>query len=223
VTEAAARGQARARRAGDAAGSVDPGTYAKGKIRASGILDSAIALLIDHGYHNLSMRKVAGHAGVRLGNLQHYYPTRDDLVKAMLDRMIEGYLARFEKIRRRDDEPELEFRAIVESVMLDLGKRRTTVFFPELWSLSNHEPHVTQYMDQMYGKYRQVLGGAIARMNPALSPTQVHRLALFVSASVEGHTVFIGYRKPWARETAPLLDMALQAFVWLIRSGRVPE
>lgn len=201
----------------------DPGTYAKGKLRASGILDAAIELLIEHGYHNLSMRKVAQHAGVRLGNLQHYFPTRDELVKAMLDRMIEGYLGRFEQIRRTGDDPQREFRAIVESVILDLGKRRTTVFFPELWSLSNHEPHVTRYMDQMYERYRQVLGAAIARMNPALSPLQVRRLALFVSASIEGHTAFIGYRKPWRAETAHVVDIALQSFEWLIRSGRIPD
>jgi AcrR family transcriptional regulator len=206
-----------------AARAPDPGTYAKGKLRAAGILDAAITLLIERGYHNLSMRKVADQAGVRLGNLQHYFPTRDELVKAMLDRMIEGYLDRFEKIRGVGNDPEREFSAIVESVILDLNKRRTTVFFPELWSLSNHEPHVTQYMDQMYEKYRQVLGDAIARMNPALSPAQVRRLALFVSASIEGHTAFIGYRKPWRAETPHVIDMALQSFVWLIRSGRIPD
>jgi len=220
VPDAAVRAQSPRR---DARRAPDPGTYAKGKLRAAGILDSAIALLIDHGYHNLSMRKVAEHAGVRLGNLQHYYPTRDDLVKAMLDRVIGGYLARFEKIRGGYDDPEQEFRAIVQSVVLDLGKRSTTVFFPELWSLSNHEAHVTRFMDAMYEKYRQVLGGAIARMNPALSPRQVRRLALFVSASIEGHTVFIGYRKPWRADTPHVLDMALQSFVWLVRHGEIPD
>lgn len=199
------------------------GTYAKGRTRASDIIDAAIKVLIEQGYHHLSMRKAADAAGVRLGNLQHYYPTKEALVRAMLDRVIDGYLGRFERIRRRGDDPREEFRAIVESVFLDLGRRRTTVFFPELWSLSNHEPYITPLMDQMYGRYREVLGEAIARLNPALTPLQIRRLALFVSASIEGHTVFVGYRKPWKGEIRHMLDLALQSFLWLIERGEIPD
>lgn len=199
------------------------GTYAKGRTRAADILDVAIGVLIDHGYHRFSLRKVADGAGVRLGNVQHYFPTKDALVQAMLERMIGGYLDRFERIRKSADDPEAEFRAIVRSVFLDLNRRRTTVFFPELWSLSNHEPRLTGHMDAMYGKYREVLGNAIARINPALSPLQVRRLALFVSASIEGHTVFVGHGKPWRGETAAMLELALQSFLWLVREARIPD
>ena len=199
------------------------GTYAKGKTRASDIIDAAIDLLVDQGYHNLSMRKIADRAGIRLGNLQHYFPSKEALLGAMLDRVIEGYLDRFERIRKHAGDPVAVFRAIVGSVFLDLNKRRTTVLFPELWSLSNHEPQITAQMDQMYGKYREVLGEAIVRINPALTPVQVSRLALFVSASIEGHTVFVGYRKPWKSDTGPMLDLALQSFLWLIEHGQVPD
>jgi AcrR family transcriptional regulator len=203
------------------AGAEQAGTYAKGRLRAADILDAAIDVLTENGYHQFSLRRVAETAGVRLGTLQHYYPSKHALMQAMLDRMIEGYLERLERILAREQDPEDCFRALVEWMMRDLNKRRTTVFFPELWSLANHEPQVTRLMEQMYARYRRVLEQAIARLNPALDAVQVRRLALFVSASIEGHTMFIGHGKPWKRETTQLLDMALQSFLWLIREGEV--
>ena len=76
-------------------------------------------------------------------------------------------------------------------------------------------------MDKMYGRYRSVLQEVIILMNPKLSEVQVERLALFISASLEGHTVFIGHGKPWKKETANIANMATQSFVWLIRGGKI--
>jgi AcrR family transcriptional regulator len=195
------------------------GTYAKGRTRASDILDAAVTVLIEHGYHNLSLRRVADEAGLRLGNLQHYFPTKDALVQAMLDRVIEAYIARFTRIQARGLDPEAEFRKIIETVFLDLNTRRTTVFFPELWSLANHDPGVAGHMERMYGRYREVLGASIGRINPALGEAEVGRLALFVSASIEGHTVFVGHGKPWRKQTREILALATASFLWLIRTG----
>lgn len=198
-----------------------PGTYAKGRTRAVDILDAAVTVLIEHGYHNLSLRRVADEAGLRLGNLQHYFPTKDALVQAMLDRVIEGYLARFSRIQSRGLDPEAEFLKIIETVFLDLNTRRTTVFFPELWSLANHDPGIAVHMEQMYERYREALGASIARLNPALSVAEVKRLGLFISASIEGHTVFVGHGKPWRKQTRDILALATGSFLWLIRAGEV--
>ncbi|NCF16595.1 MAG: TetR family transcriptional regulator [Haliea sp.] len=197
------------------------GAYKKGKDRRNHILDVARDLLIDSGYHNFSLRKVAEKAGIRVGNLQYYFPAKSDLVKAMLDHVIDDYLADFDDIRGHGT-PEEQFVAVIEDVITDLNGKKTTVFFPELWSLSNHEKGITRSMDNMYQRYREVLAEIILEINPGLSQEQSQRLALFFSASIEGHTIFIGYRKPWRKETANIVDMASQSFLWLIKDGRVP-
>lgn len=195
------------------------GTYAKGRSRAADVLDAAVAVLIDSGYANFSLRRVAEEAGLSLGNLQHYYPNKEILVGAMLDRVIEAYLQRFARIRASAQDPETEFRELVANVFLDLGTRRTTVFFPELWSMANHDREVARHMERMYQRYREVLAGSIARLNPALDAQAVRRLALFVSASIEGHGMFVGHGRPWRREIRDLLGIATQAFIALIRAG----
>jgi AcrR family transcriptional regulator len=168
------------------------------------------------------MRKVADAAGIRLGNLQYYFPSKAKLVKAMLDHALSSYLDAFVEIRRHGT-PEEQFLAVIDKVVNDLNKKRTTVFFPEVWSLSNHEKGVTQAMDEMYENYRKVLADIIGEVNPALSALQARRLALFISASIEGHTIFIGYRKPWTKETANIIHIAKQSFLWLIMQGDIPE
>ena len=45
---------------------------------------SAIEIFVDEGYGGLTMRKVAAKAGLALSNLQHYFPTREDIFEAIL-------------------------------------------------------------------------------------------------------------------------------------------
>ena len=197
------------------------GSYKKGEDKRQHVLEAAADLLIESGYHNFSMRKVADAAGIRLGNLQYYFPSKEKLVKAMLDNALSQYLEDFFEIRQQGT-PEEQFLTVINHVVFDLNRKRTTVFFPELWSLSNHEKGVTKSMDEMYENYRKVLTDIIGEVNPKLSLQQCRRLALFVSASLEGHTIFIGYRKPWKKETANIVDMASQSFLWLVRHGDIP-
>ena len=199
-----------------------PGTYAKGRTRAEDVLDAAVAVLIKHGYHNFTLRRVADEAGLRLSNLQHYFPSKDTLVQAMLDRVIDTYLTRLGRIQSSGLDPEDQFRKIIETLFLDLNTRRTTVFFPELWSLANHNRQVAAYMERMYGRYRELLGASITRINPALDEKQVRQIALFISASIEGHTMFVGHGKPWRAQTEEVLGLATASFLWLVRSGETP-
>jgi AcrR family transcriptional regulator len=200
------------------------GRSGKGQHTALAILLAAEQLVIDEGYHNFSLRKVAAAAGLTLGNLQYYFPSKDSLLKAMLDNCIERYLDRFEAIRTAaGQDPEAQFVGLITEIIRDLNTRRTTVFFPEVWSLANHDDHATEFMDAMYGRYRAVLVEVITQINPALSPDQLRRLAIFISSSMEGHTMFIGHDKVWTEETDNIIAMATQSFLWLIRSGTIPE
>ena len=101
--------------------------------------------------------------------------------------------------------------------------RQTTLFFPELWSLANHDARATELMDNMYDQYRQVLVEVIRAINPTLTDAETNRLALFMSASMEGHTMFVGDQKPWAQDIPQLIELATQSFLGLIEQpGKRP-
>jgi len=67
----------------------------KGERRKQQILDVCVQLLIEKGYSELSFRSVAVRAGIQIGNLQYHFPTRADLIRAMLTREIDRYYAEF--------------------------------------------------------------------------------------------------------------------------------
>lgn len=195
--------------------------YSKGEKRIKLILEAAEQLLIDSGYPNFSMRKVATKAGVSVGNLQYYFPSKDKLLEALLDKVIQNYLDAFEKFRGQYA-PKEQFVKIIKAVIKDIKTKHTTVFFPELWSMANHEKHISKIMDNMYGKYRTLVAEVIRDINPNLSECQAQRLSIFMTASLEGHTIFIGYRKPWAKEADNMIDISIQSFLWLIEHGDIP-
>lgn len=196
--------------------------YTKGERRIKIILEAAEQLLIDSGYHNFSMRKVATKAGVSVGNLQYYFPSKDKLLEALLDQVIQNYLDTFEQFRGQYT-PQEQFIKIIKAVIKDLNTKHTTVFFPELWSMANHEKYISEIMDNMYGKYRALLAKVIRDINPNLNQCQAQRLSIFMTASLEGHTIFIGHKKPWSKELENITDISLQSFLWLIEHGDIPE
>ncbi|HEX6357001.1 TetR/AcrR family transcriptional regulator [Actinophytocola sp.] len=64
---------------------VDRG-YAKGRIRREDILAAAVAVYAEAGYHGSSLREVAKRAGITHAGLLYYFPTKEALLAAVLER-----------------------------------------------------------------------------------------------------------------------------------------
>ena len=67
------------------------GGYTKGHETREEILRSALQILVDEGYRAMSMRRVATECGMKFGNLTYHFPTREDLVRELLDAVISSY------------------------------------------------------------------------------------------------------------------------------------
>src|SRR5579859_5299137 len=57
------------------------------------ILDATVQCLVEVGYKNTSTLAVQERAGVSRGALLHYFPTRDELVVAAVDRLFDSVTA----------------------------------------------------------------------------------------------------------------------------------
>ena len=196
--------------------------YRRGDETRSGLLAAAHRVLVTAGYANFSMRRVATEAGVSVGNLQYYFPTKDALTAALLDNVVEDYLLDFDAMRSTGT-PREQFERIIRAVFEDLRSPDTTRFFPELWSLSNHEPQLTARVDAMYARYRAVLAELVTEINPRVGEQQAAQLAVFFSSSIEGHTMFVGHEKPMEQEIDVYISMAIDSFLHLIRTAGEPQ
>lgn len=196
-------------------------TQQKGLSRLLSILDAARDIFMEEGYNRLSMRKVASRANISIGNLNYYYRTKEDLLRDLVDYVIIPYLEEFDRSRQRAGEsPEKQIQAVLEYWIDDLAKPETTGFFPECWALANHNPFVAALMDEMYAKARETLDELIPQINPTLTRREAQQLSLYMCASMEGLTIFAGYKKPWSNQLPELKKLSIDNFMDLIRNTR---
>lgn len=199
-------------------------TYATGQETAQRILDVARQLFMEEGHSKLTMRRIAKAAGMSPGNLSYYYPTRADLLADLLQYVIDGYIRQFETLRdEASDDADEQFRAVLVFVFNDLGTRETTLFFPELWVLANRDDWIAQQMEKMYAQYRAILVDVIGLINPQLSEARKSDLALMISASIEGHTVFVGHGRPHRPRARQLRDWLIEHFLRLVKETSEPR
>lgn len=193
-----------------------PGTaaYTNGQATAANIMDVARDIVIGEGMAKLSMRRIARELNMSPGNLSYYYATKDDLLDDLCSTVLAPYLAEFERLRKlQADSPEAQLRAVLGFVYDDLSNRETTHFFPELWTLALHDKRAAAQMELIYSTYRSVIIDIITAMRPDLDTQTIEDLALTLSATIEGHTVFIGHERRHAARASSVKKLIIEQLV----------
>ena len=196
-----------------------PGAQARTSETVEAILNATLTILMRDGYAALSLRRVAGECGMRVGNLSYHFPTKQDLVNGLLDAVLEGYRqnsARIEGELPSDDRDRI--RDGVIRVLLDIQSYQTTLLFPELWSMANHDPMIQAKLQEFYRESRQQTIDLIMRVNGRLDRDRAETLALYISSFIEGSTLFAGHGKPYAARMPALAAIAIRGFVHLVET-----
>ncbi len=196
-----------------------PGTYARGTETVDAILKAAHDVLIEEGASAFTIRRIAAASGMKVGNVSYHFPRKEMLIKIMLDELLESYDKLLEsEVRQPGVSPEERLRLMIVLCLDDIAGKRTTRLFTELWALANHNAFIADRVRAFYQKVQDFIGEAVTALNPALSPDQVHTLALYISASMEGSTPFLGFEKPWAAKMPQFTALAADALVMLAKS-----
>ena len=196
-----------------------PGIYARGAETVDTILKSALTVLIDEGAAAFTIRNIAAHSGMKVGNVSYHFPRKEMLIQVLLDELLESYDKLLEETVRRPAIPaEEKLRLIIILCLRDIRTKRTTHLFTELWALANHNAFIAERVRSFYQKVQDFIGEYVAELNPGLAPDEVETVALFISASMEGATPFLGYRKPWARRMESFIAIATTSLVHLAKT-----
>ena len=195
------------------------GGYVRGHEAREKILRSALRILVEDGYCAMSMRRVAAESDMKMGNLTYHFPSREGLVRDLLDAVTRSYEIEFDAIASTTGAPpEQRLADLCRLILEDLRTKKTTRLFPELWALSNHDSYVLERVQEMYKRARRPLHEFILEMRPDLSEATRQDIALFISASMEGMTVFVGHDKPFEPRLPSLEVIAIQAFIDIVRN-----
>jgi AcrR family transcriptional regulator len=195
-------------------------TNSKSDQTQQSILDAAGKVLIEEGYSGFTMRRVSTAANISIGNLNYHYPTKSVLIDALLQHITDRIILGFDQVvKQAGESPELRMRAVLEYWIDDLQTVETSVFFPEIWALSNHHDFARKSVLESYQHALSILAAYVHELNPSLSLDAAERIGKFMCASMEGLTVFIGHKKMWHQDHAALKHTTIESFINLIKSG----
>jgi len=185
--------------------------------RKNQIVEVAKNLMIDEGLSALTMRRVARELSMSPGNLHYHFPNYALMLEALLDAVLEPYLTRFHALKAEaQGNPVAALTAVIEYVLDDLANKETTMFFPELWVLANRDDKAEQQMGKLYDAYMDVLIELIHDIRPDLNKKRTKEIALFICASIEGQTVFIGYETTHKQHRKALKEITLTTIMKLV-------
>lgn len=185
------------------------------------IIDAAIAVLAEKGFSGFTLKAVADGAGVFYGNVTHHYATRDKLVEAMLEAILERYRARFDELVASLEAHEAgPIRALVTWLIDDSVSPETAPLFLELWAMSSHMPQVATGLTQLYDGAVDVCMISLG-VEPHAESAKGLRHALYMLGTViEGTSCIFsnrdrtaepyeGFRREAAETLIPLLERRL--------------
>ena len=191
------------------------------------ILRAAFKVLVEYGADSLTMRRIALECGTESGNLRYYYPSKDELVRELLNAIVGSYEDQIDEIMR-DSQSNSEQRLIriISLVLRDITSKETTRIFPELWAMANHDAYVEERLDEMYQRGRAAITTLIMDINPDLPSEEAEALAVFIQASMEGLTIFAGHEKSWCERMPWMERISITSFLYLtktLRPGQIKQ
>src|SRR6516162_5476846 len=139
----------------------------KGSERVRIILEEAKNTLVDEGFSRLSFRSVAKRAGITVGNVTYYFPTKDDLLIELAGYIFDRWEDRF----RRNLPPNLtgKMDIFLYSIryMIEENKRvKSNRLLLEMWAMANHSTAVMRMLDAFYCKMRAWIEHMLADIAP---------------------------------------------------------
>ena len=201
-----------------------PGIYSRGTQTVDQILAAALRILIDEGAAAFTLRRIAAECGLKVGNVSYHFPRKELLIQLMLDELLDSYeqvLAL--TVRAPGKTAEERLAETITLCLDDIGTKRSTRLFTELWALANQNAFVAERVETFYRHVHRVIGDSVRALNPALDDADVATLSLFISAAMEGTTPFAGFEKPWAHEMPALRRLSLRALVHLAKTATTEE
>ena len=174
--------------------------------RKQEILQTALEIIADEGYGNLSMRALARASGMKLGALQYHFRTWEDMLRALVD-FIAGVLRERLASSNRDS-GDLTIREIAvfmldESVDEELFSDK---LWPQLWAMQQVEPLVSDLLEDVYAEYLQILERALE----ARGSQSPRAEALCLMSLLEAESLFVGEGRRWEGDRGAMRETILK-------------
>jgi AcrR family transcriptional regulator len=162
--------------------------------RVPAIIDASMNVFATEGNAGFTLRRIASDAGISLRTLQHYFSTREDLLRTTIEAFSTRYLERYRALARdKLYSPEARLEAIVDNVfsIFTGSSSSASAFVIECWSLAEHEEFVREEVAKIEGQFMEIFAGLVAKISPTLTSVECTLRAALLLSHLQGLLVFI--------------------------------
>ena len=189
-----------------------PGQKIAESERKEQILTATMRVATKMGLEKVTGRRVAAEAGISSGSVFFHYKTKNDLLLALLDKLIVWWLTTGE-IQVSD--PKLQFLELVSSEAR-VDEREEIDLLLEFWILGRKHPEMRSRFQQAMVKYRDKFCLAARQMiqddNDKLSQTTPESIAIFASSLIIGNALQMMFA-PESSNSDALVEVAKILFL----------
>ncbi len=164
---------------------------AKGAQTVNLILQAAREVFIREGHAALTMRKVAAQAGVVVGNVSYYFPSRRDLLEAMLREELIDYVEEHIRQFEADRDSPLDILLNVVAFYVSNG-RSSHPFFYQMWGYAGSDESAKALVRSLYRPIGRFIYYIVKAVNPTLTDRRIRQIVLQIFSLEEGVKLFIG-------------------------------
>ena len=157
------------------------------------IVAIATDVLARDGLDQFVMRRIADRADMKLGNLQYYFPTRDDLLEAIVRSEFVQDLAAINAVEQSD--PNDRLSGIVDALTNRWFERNGSVYLP-IAVLALHEPRFDGIISEIYAEFYTLMSDIVMAIDPSATPATAQRRAFLMTSLLDGASLQPGRKDP---------------------------
>ena len=183
----------------------------RNKDTVDAILSAAIRILALEGYTRFTLRHIAKRVGLRLAAVQHYYPTKKEMLRAAIRGSIRQWdepVSRLMLLPRRGANPRLQ--AVIKLHLGSCIDDLTGGFFVALWALAAHDSDAMELLNDTYRIAVERFATLIMEANSAVDTAEATLRAIQILSLLEGTTITAGPRKQYAANIRSLQKRLVQ-------------
>lgn len=155
------------------------------------VLKAAKAVFIRDGASVFSARRVAKEVSLSLRSVQHYYPTTEKLLAAVVDLVISEFESAYEELYKKlPYNAEARLLGVVDILLASNWHQDTRRVFYGLYALSCYKKFAAKLLERMNARHTHQLAILIGAARSHLTEKQCMELAIIVAAILDGTMLF---------------------------------
>jgi AcrR family transcriptional regulator len=152
--------------------------------RRDEIVAAARACVVRHGFHGASMAEIASEAGMSVGQIYRYFPSKEAIIHAIVERIVDQRLKSIDATIAREELPAVLARRFVEGMEDD--SREDRVLMLEVSAEATRNEAVAEIAREADRRVRTQAVNAIRSQFPEFNDTAAAATFDFFAALSEG-------------------------------------